>query len=135
VLVLDTSYIVAFHNRRDVHHDRAAAIMERFLGGEWDQGILLEYVVLEVATVLGARLDLGSAVDVVDRLLGASELGFVPCSELFLPTLETFRSQGPQGLSFVDAAIVTVARRHSPGLVATFDRGFSGLPEVTPVGI
>jgi predicted nucleic acid-binding protein len=102
-------------------------------GGRLGREVILEHVALEVATVLRVRLDLSSAVDVLDRLLGAAELEFVPCSELLLPTMETFRSQGPQGLSFVDAAMVTVARRHPPGFVATFDRGFGGVAEVTPV--
>jgi predicted nucleic acid-binding protein len=135
VLVLDTSFIIAFHNRRDVHHGGATAVMERFLDGEWEGGLLLEYVLLEVATVVQAKVDHPSALEVVDRLLGASELKFLPCSELFLPTLETFRTQGSRGLSFVDSAIATAARRHPPGFVATFDRGFGGVPGVSPIGL
>jgi len=34
-------------------------------------------------------------------------------------------------LSFTDAAIVTVARRHAPGFIATFDRDFSSVEGVS----
>lgn len=62
-----------------------------------------------------------------DQLLDARELEFLPCSDVFLPTLETFRLQTPGRLNFADAAIATVARKRPPGYVATFDRGFEGL--------
>jgi hypothetical protein len=66
------------------------------------------------------------AAAVATALLQAREIDFVPCSELFLDTLETFRSQGNAKLSFTDAAIITMARR-GDGFVATFDSDFRGL--------
>ena len=114
--------------------------MRRFLAGEWEEGLLLEYVFLEVVTVIQMRLDHPSAVAVGDQLLRARELVFVPGSDLFLPAVDIFRSQGNLGLSFADAAIVAAARRSAGGRVATFDRGFgqveglSVLPEGVPGG-
>jgi predicted nucleic acid-binding protein len=64
--------------------------------------------------------------------VAARELTFVPCSDRFLATLETFRAQSDRGLSFADAAIVTMARLHPPGRVATFDRAL-GAVEPIPV--
>jgi hypothetical protein len=55
VIVLDSSFLVAYHNRRDVHHGAAAATMEKLVTGEWGPALLLEYVFLEVTTVLLAR--------------------------------------------------------------------------------
>jgi predicted nucleic acid-binding protein len=62
------------------------------------------------------------ASEVADVLLGARELDFLPCSELFVDAVETFQRQTRTRLSFVDAAIVNVARNRADGLVATFDR-------------
>jgi predicted nucleic acid-binding protein len=124
VIVLDSSLLVAWTNERDVHHPAAADFMRRFLEGEWEEGLLLEYVFLEVVTVIQARLDHVSAVAVGDHLLRARELVFVPGSDVFLPAVELFRSQGDLGLSFADAAIVAVARRSAGGQVAAFDRAF-----------
>jgi predicted nucleic acid-binding protein len=130
VIVLDTSFVVAFHNRRDAHHDRAAEVMERFLAGEWGRGVLLEYVFLEVVTVIAARRGQASANRVAAVLLEARELDFVPCSGLFGEALSTFLRQERRRLSFVDAAIVALARRESDSVVASFDRGFAGLDGV-----
>lgn len=131
MIVLDTSLLVAWMNEVDAHHAAAASFMERFLKGEWEEGLLLESVFLELVTVLQMRVDHPTAVAAGDSLLGARELIFVPASDVFLPALETFRSQGDRGLSFADAAILTVARKSAEGRVATFDGAFRGVDGIT----
>ncbi len=133
VVILDSSFLIAYHNTRDVHHADACGAMEDLLAGVWGRGLLLEYVFLEVVTVLFARRGLPVASMVATVVLEARELDFVPCSELFFDTLETFRNQGKARLSFTDAAIVTVARREDVGFVATFDRDFLGVEGVRVV--
>ncbi len=130
MIVVDSSFLIAWYNARDVHHPAAARAMVRLLGGEWGAVLLLEYVFLEVVTVLRARRGADVATDVAERLLNARELEFVPCSAIFSETLATFRSEVAD-LSFTDAAIVTVARRdRKTGYVATFDADFRSVARV-----
>jgi predicted nucleic acid-binding protein len=133
VLVLDSSFLVAYHNRRDVHHADAARAMERLVAGDWGEALLLEYVFLEVVTVLLVRRGLDIAARVADLLLEAREIEFVPCSDVFLAALEIFRGQRSGRLSFADAAIVAVARARANGLVATFDRDFAEVSGISVV--
>ena len=133
MIVLDSSFLIAYHNSRDAHHDPAAEVMTEFLDGKWGQGLLLEYVFLEVVTVLMARRGPRVASEVADVLLGARELDFVPCSELFVDAVETFQRQTRTRLSFVDTAIVNVARNQTEGLVATFDRELSSVRGINAV--
>src|SRR3954454_7285121 len=100
MIVLDSNFLIGFYNERDAHHSAASALMDRFLNGEWGRGLLLEYVFLEVATVLIVRRDLDVATRVGRLLLEADELEFVPCSDLFIETLDTFAGQGSTRLSF-----------------------------------
>jgi len=132
-VVLDSSFLIAWHNTRDVHHAAAARTMVELAAGRWGRPILLEYVFLEVVTVLMARRGLDAARAVADALLGAGDTDFVACSDLFVETYEVFRSQSRAELSFVDAAVVTVARRERAA-VATFDRGFQGVAGVDVIG-
>lgn len=134
MVVLDSSFLIAHHNTRDVHHHAARRGMERLLAGEWGPALLPEYVFLEVVTVLLARRGLRTAVSVGETLLGAREVEFVPCSDLFLDAWSTFRRQ-PEGvsLSFADAGVLAVARRRGATRIATFDRDFEVFPEVTVV--
>ncbi len=120
-LILDSSFLIAYYNTNDVHHPSAARQMVSIAGGGWEHVILLEYVFLEVVTVLLLKTDLETATTVGDILLGARELEFVPCSDLFLETLQTFRDQAEGKLSFVDSAIATTAWRYDSE-VASFDK-------------
>ena len=123
MVVVDSSFLVAYHNERDTHHGAAERAMERLIAGDWGPAVLLEYVFLEVVTVVLARRGHGSAVRVGTALLEAAEIQFLPCSELFAETLNAFRAQPAGVLSFTDAAIVVVAeRRQAP--VLTFDQDF-----------
>jgi predicted nucleic acid-binding protein len=130
LIVLDSSFLIAYHNTRDVHHAAATRAMVHLAAGEWGQALLLEYVLLEVVTVLRARRDHAVAVAVATKLLEAREIDFVPCSDFFLETLDTFRREAEAELSFADAAILTVARRNRPGRIATLDEDFRNLPGV-----
>ncbi|MBI3455489.1 MAG: type II toxin-antitoxin system VapC family toxin [Candidatus Rokubacteria bacterium] len=109
MVVLDSSFLIAYHNARDLHHHAAARAMERLVAGEWGRALLLEYVFLEVATVLLTRRGLRVAAAVASALLEAREVDFVPCSELFPAAWETFRTQPHGTLSFTDAAIASSA--------------------------
>jgi predicted nucleic acid-binding protein len=133
MIVLDSSFIIAYHNTRDVHHAASSPVMEQIISGKWGRPLLLEYVFLEVVTVLLARRGLAVAGNVASILLQAHEIDFVPCSDLFLNSYETFRSQGNARLSFTDAAIVTLARRQNVGLVASFDSDFKHIDGVRVV--
>ncbi|HEV8306564.1 MAG TPA: PIN domain-containing protein [Methylomirabilota bacterium] len=124
MIVLDSSFLVAYHNRRDVHHRAAVATMESLVAGQWGPALLIEYVFLEVVTVLLARRGLDAAVRVATILLQARDVEFVPSSDTFLDVMETFRAQRHGRLSFTDAAIVTVAQHRGAPFVATFDRDF-----------
>jgi predicted nucleic acid-binding protein len=124
VIVLDSSFLIACHNQRDAHHATATLLMGDFLAGRWGQGLLLEYVFLEVMTMLLIRRDLATARRVGRILLGARELAFVPCSDLFLEAMKEFSTQARTRLSFADAAIASTARKRAGGCVLTFDEEF-----------
>jgi len=127
MVVLDSSFLIAFHNRRDAHHAAAASAMDPLLRGDFGRPVLIEYVFVEVVTVLVARRGHRAAPDVADILLDAEEVDFVPCSDLFTDALREFRIRGAARLSFADAAIVAAAQRHGAQFVASFDEGFRGI--------
>ena len=104
--------------------------MHDFLDGRWGKGLLLEYVYLEVVTVLLVRADLATATSVAGILLESEELEFVPCSDFFADTVKNFTAQRKTKLSFTDSAIATVAAKRSAGLVLTFDEEFRKVPGI-----
>jgi predicted nucleic acid-binding protein len=134
MIVLDSSFLVAFHNARDVHHQAALRVMEGVRGGRWGRALLPEYVFLEVVTVLAARRGLDVAVRVGHVLVDAADIDFVPGSLHFTEAWRVFREQARgAGLSFADAAIVAVARARGARHVATFDAGFRSVDDLVLV--
>ena len=91
MIILDSSFLIAFHNSNDVHHRSACDIMDRLLSGEWGKSILIEYVFLEVTTVLLARRNLETATSFGMHILQAAEVEFVACTEYFMETFEEFK--------------------------------------------
>jgi predicted nucleic acid-binding protein len=130
VVVLDSSFLIAYHNPREAHHAAAARAMVQFLNGTWGEGLLPEYVFLEVVTVLRARVGAGQATAAGRALLEARELRFMPCAEVFVETWALFQRAQAE-LSFADAAIATLALRHAEGKVLTFDRDFQQVDGLT----
>lgn len=130
MIVLDASFLIGFYNDRDAHHAKASSLMRDFLDGRWGKGLLLEYVFLEVVTVLLVRTELAKAASVAGLLLESEELEFVPCSDLFAETVKSFTSQRKTKLSFTDSAIATTALKRSDGLVLTFDEEFRKVPAI-----
>ena len=133
MIVLDSSFLIAFYNRRDAHHAAAAPAMEGLLRGEFGRLLLIEYVFVEVVTVLLARRGSRTALEVAEILLDAEPIEFQPCFELFEAALREFRARSATGLSFADAAIVAAARRHDAKFIATFDEGFRGIEGIALV--
>ena len=133
MIVIDSSFLIAYHNTTDIHHAAAARAMVPLIAGKWGRGQLLEYVFLEVVTVLLARRGKAVASSVGTQLIGAVELDFVPCSDVFYDAFEEFRTQPGDELSLTDAAIVAVARKEPGSAVATFDNDFRSIAGLTVV--
>lgn len=127
MIVLDSSFLIGFYNERDAHHAEARALMDRLLAGVWGRGLLLEYVFVEIVTVLLVRRDLSVATRIGGLLLDAEELDFVPCSDLFMDTMERFSNQPGTRLSFADASIASVAQSRADGQILSFDEEFRKL--------
>ena len=128
MIVLDSSFPSAF---TDAGHPAALALMEQFRDGVWSRGLLLEYVFLEVVSVLLVRRDLATATRVGSILLSrrtrVRALLGVASRNLAL----VLRS-GHTTLSFADAAIANVAVQRTGGCILTFDQEFPKVPAFRP---
>ena len=114
MIVLDSSFLVADHNRRDVHHSAAAAAMEKLVAAN---GALP----FSPSTSFSRWSPCFSPVGGSMSPCGLQRL---PSSDMFPDVMETFRGQRRGRLSFADDAIVTVALKRAARFVATFDRDF-----------
>lgn len=121
MIVLDTSFLVAWANEQDAHHAAATQARSRLTEGAFGPAPLPEYVLLETATVLAARKDLASSVRFCEALLDSREIELVACAPFLLDAMRVFRAQKRFQLSFTDAAIVAIGRTRGASHLATFD--------------
>lgn len=134
MLFLDTSAIVAFRNRDDIHHDEARRVFENLARGEHGRGLITEYIVLETATVLKRRCGARVAIETGEALLNSEEIEVVSPGEMFDASWQEFVRLASTDLSFVDASSLVAMRRSGARWIATFDRAFRGIEgiEVVP---
>lgn len=128
MIVLDSSFLIAYHNERDPHHAKALEAMREVAQGTFGPALLPEYVALETLTVLANRRGLDKAVEAGEALFAAREVELVPCSDVFLDAYARFKAQSAARLSVADAAIVVIAERRGARHVATFDEDFRRVP-------
>jgi predicted nucleic acid-binding protein len=131
VIVVDSSFVLAYCNLRDVNHALAAKAFERLAAGQWGKGLILDWVFIEVVTVLKRKCGSLAAFEASSYLRHAHQLEFVQGSELFRSALSFFEADAHSPLGFVDHAVATVARQRCGGKVLTFDAAFRGLPGIT----
>ena len=118
MILLDTSYLVALFNRSDSQHARAKRLQAELAG---ESLIVLEYVVLELATVLAAKGGIDIAKEGVESLLQSEQVEFLPCSQLFSMALYRMFNQKTYQLSFVDSALLTCLEAKHAEKIVTFD--------------
>ena len=123
MIFVDTSYWVAFRNRRDKHHLEALALLKAH-----DRASLIttNHVRGETWTFLRRRVGHGSAVDFLDALEGSQRIRTIFITEkLETDALRWLRRHGERKYSFVDAtsfALMTALRMRE---TMAFDDDFS----------
>ena len=130
MIVLDTSFLLAFHDEGDVNHTAARVSMSRLLDGAWGKGLLLELVFVDTLSILKRARPAGVAQQLGSDLLKARELDFVPASEHFRAVWTEFQTDFLSPLSFTSHAVAWTARQRAGGKVLTFDPALRESPGV-----
>jgi len=130
-LFLDTSALVARHNRDDAHHEEALKIFERISSGElaFTKLYCSDYVFDEATTTCLARTrNHGAAVELGEALLRSKSIVTLRVDEkAFSEAWNIFKKHGEIALSFTDCTTVALARRNGILSIFTFDREFDAM--------
>ena len=120
MILLDTSFLYAYFQRKDVHHKEALKLAGQ-LDGE-QAGVPLE-VLEELLTVITRKVSSEEAVRVGKTLITQDNpLQIIyPNEAIFYKTWELFRALSPHHFSMADCVLMTLAD-HFECEVFTFDR-------------
>ncbi|PWB53715.1 MAG: hypothetical protein C3F06_05700 [Candidatus Methanoperedenaceae archaeon] len=124
MIFLDSSAIIAYKNADDKNHKKAVNIFQKLNAGEYGIGVISEFVLSEVTTLLALRKSMEAAKEVGTVLLEAKEIKIMKASEVFERTWEIFSNQKDTALSFVDASNLACMELRKIRKIETFDGDF-----------
>lgn len=109
MVILDTSFLVAFFRKEDHHHAKARVLAKKHAG---EQMIMTFLVMQEFMGILNRKSSTELAVKVIQLLLKeGSDVQLFKLDEANLePTLELFGRLKPHDFSYVDVSLIHLAR-------------------------
>jgi predicted nucleic acid-binding protein len=135
MILLDSSFIIAYLNEADVNHAKALRMAKDIDDGKYGPKIITDYIFDEVITVMLYKTKkLKQVAEAGEMLLRANRL-FTIDGDAFDLTWATFKEQKRTMLSFTDCASIAVCRANGISNVATFDEGFRRSEELSAIGL
>lgn len=132
MILLDSSFLIAYHNTKDKNHGHAAELMPRIASGEYGMVNITDYVFDETSTYLAAKQGIGKAITVGDYLLGAAELIGITKDD-FKEAWALFKSQRSTRMSFTDCTIIVAMRANAIVKLAAFDGDFESFNDISVI--
>ena len=132
-VILDTSFLIALNNAKDINHKSALSLKFRLKSKELGQVFISDYIFDEFVTFLRAKSFSENAIkEVGDALLAEEDIEFLKVdTSVFLQSWELFKKSN--NLSFTDCTIITLANEFGIKNVASFDSGFDRIPNIKRV--
>ena len=123
MIMLDTSFVVAYYNTRDQNHDVAVKIA-KILANQNSELYITDYIFGEIVTVSFVKLkNLRKAIHIGKTILESCNLLHVE-KGIFEHAWRIFSEQKLR-LSFVDCATIATMESQKIQKIATFDGDFS----------
>ena len=125
---LDTGYILALYNHKDIRHQQALEISNIIKTGEYGTAFISTYIFDELTTLALTRQSHAKAVEIGNMLLN-SEIIMLNISEnIFAEVWRLFQDR--KNLSFTDCTNIKLMLENNIKNLATFDREFLQFKEI-----
>lgn len=135
MIILDTSFIVAYSVEMDEHHAKTVGLMEKILGKEFGKIYISDFIFDETITVVfNKSKKLESAIKVGENLQKSFEIIEIDKS-VFEEAWNIFKTQKETRLGFTDCTTLAVMSENSIKKIATFDREFKKIVWTEAIGL
>ena len=128
-ILLDSGFIYAIYNKRDVNHETATLILKEIEDNKLGTAYITDYLFDETLTLTFTKSDIHNAIRIGRTLISSYDVIEVSIS-LFQEAWGLFQKRK---LSFTDCTSLVVMHHFDIEFLATFDKGFKGL--VKTVGV
>ena len=131
---LDTSFIVAFLNKKDNRNEKATTLWNEIMENKWGHPITSDYIVDECFTLLLARrknLDLLTNLHAFihgdDKRSVTKIIQFFKVTQrMYEKTWEMFKTYNDPALSFTDLTTIEICKELNILYFASYDSDFKG---------
>ena len=123
-LILDTSFLIALNNARDVNYKNAQTLKIRLKDKEFGQCYISDYIFDEFVTFLMAKSFPANTIkEIGDALLAEESIKLLKIDlHIFLESWESFKKLNK--LSFTDCTTIILAKEFGIKNIASYDSGF-----------
>jgi len=132
VILLDSSFLIAYYNIKDNNHQKTEETMLKIASGYYGQVQITDYIFDETVTYIAAKQGFERAIKVGTTLLNGMEIVEVG-KENFTSAWNLFKTQHDTRLSFTDCTNITSMKSLGITKIATFDHDFKSFKGISVV--
>ncbi len=131
-MILDTSFLIAYCNIRDFHHDKSIKLMSDIISGKYGRIYITDYIFSEIATVLSIRFNDLSKTIIFCELI--KDIAMIKINNrIFEEAWKIFKKQKKTKLSFTDCTIIATMKSEGIQNIATFDEDFKEIEGINVI--
>ncbi len=130
--ILDSSFLIAYFNEADSHHQQAVKIMQKLKDGAFGKLFVTDYVFDEFVTFSAKRARSDLAIEWGQSVLDSTRIELMHTETMEFQTAWSLFKQYKK-LSFTDCTILAVARHFEIDNVISFDSDFDGIKGVSRI--
>lgn len=135
MIILDSSFIVAYKIENDFHHQKAIEIMKGIVAGKYGEVYVTDYIFDESVTIVfGKTKKLEGAINTGNGLIKSSKILRIDAAT-FDNAWSLFKRQKNTKFSFTDCTTLIVMDENRIKNIATFDEDFKKIREIDVIGI
>ena len=130
-VLIDTGIFIAFHNTKDINHDRAVELVREIVNGKHGAAFTTDYIFDEAVTTALVRTGKHEiAVELGNQILGV-KVKFVNMIQVDLTSFSNawklFSKYSNKKLSFTDCVSIAVIENYGLNKIVSFDKDFEGI--------
>ena len=132
MILIDTSFFIAFINSRDRNNSRAKVIMQELFDGIYGLRITLDYVLDEAITTTWVRTKNQQMVEKMYQLINGRNSSFdlrlvdiKLIDDTWINYQKYFSVKKP--ISFTDSMLISFAKKNNVNQIVSFDNEFDGI--------
>ncbi len=135
MILLDTSFLIAYFNQRDENHQKAINLVKNIVDQKFGSLCTTDYIFNETVTVSLIRMkSLERAKSIGIILLKALEMIQIG-EDVFLEAWKIFQSQRGTRFGFTYCTTIAAMRYGGINNIATFDKDFTKIHEINCIGL